>query len=312
VRPACRAGTPSAADPGSALLHLAWIVPLLLLFFFLSSPRFRGDIAETRVRRLLAAGLERNRFTVFNDVVLPIGGGTTRINHVVVSRVGIFVIESSYVRGWISGTEVQDRWQQNSWGRSTRCDNPLHRNRRQVEALQRLLDYPSAVFHPLVVLVGLKGFRKRPPENVIVAESLLARIRKKTGQLLSPEQADHAIRMIGESRLSPAGGRLSRPANLLRLLLLLVLLAGLYLAFRDDLPRLVAEWERRAEQQSEPALFRPDGSRKSERELWEDSLVCAYSVDTGRCACYEPDGAHADLSAAECRALAERGSVLKQ
>ena len=294
------------------MLHLAWIVPLLLLFFFLSSPRYRGDIAETRVRRQLAAGLERNRFTVFNDVVLPVGGGTIRINHVVVSRLGIHVIESRYVRGWISGTEVQERWQQHALGHSTRFDNPMHRNRQQVEALQRLLDYPSAVFHPLVALVGLKGFKKRPPENVLAAESLLGRIRGSTRQLLSPEQADHAIRMIGDSRLSPAGGRLSRPVNLLRLLLLLVLLVGVYLAFRDDFPRLVAEWERRAEQRAEPELFRPDGSRKSERELWEDSLVCAYSVDTGRCACYEPGGARADLPLAECRALAERGSVLKQ
>jgi hypothetical protein len=40
------------------LLHLLWIAPLLLLIFFLSSPRYRGDIAESRVRRLLATGLE--------------------------------------------------------------------------------------------------------------------------------------------------------------------------------------------------------------------------------------------------------------
>ena len=294
------------------MLHLLWIVPLLLLIFFLSSPRFRGDIAETRVRRLLATGLERNRFTVFNDVLLPSGGGTIRIDHLVVSKLGIFVIESHYVRGWISGTEVQDRWQQHLLGRSVRFDNPLHRTRSQVEALQRLLNYPAAVYQPLVVLVGLKGFKRRPSEKVLTAESLLARLRRDTQLSLSSEQADQAIRTIGEWRLDKPGGRLLRPLNGLRLLLLLVLLVGVFLAFRGDIERLTAEWRQQAEQRSAPEQFHPDGKRKTGYELWEDSLLCAYSADTGRCACYEPGGARVDIEAAACRTLAERGSVLRQ
>lgn len=197
-------------------------------------------------------------------------------------------------------------------GHSSRFENPLHRNQVQVEALQRLLDYPTAVFHPLVVLVGLKGFRKSPPEKVLAAESLLTQIRRKMQPLLSPEQAERAIRLIGQGRLDRPGGQLLKPVNLVRLSLLLVLLAGGYLAFRDKLERLAADIQRQAEQRSAPEQFQPDGSRKTERELWEDSLVCAYSVDTGRCTCYEPGGARADIEAETCRSLAERGSILKQ
>ncbi len=294
------------------MLHLLWILPLLLLIFFLSSPRFRGDVAETRVRRVLATGLERNLFTVFNDVVLPTSGGTTRIDHVVVSRFGIFVIESVYVRGWISGTAVQERWRQQSPGRSSRFANPLHRNQLQAEALRRLLDYPAAVFHPAVVLVGLKGFKTAPPEHVLKAEGLLAAIRRKAQPLLTPEQAEQATRMIAEGRLKASAPALLRPLNLLRMLLLLLLLGGGYLAFRDDLERLALHVQQRTEQQSAPEQFHPDGRRKTERELWLDSLICAYSADTGRCSCFEPGGTRADIDTASCRSLAERGSVLNQ
>jgi hypothetical protein len=294
------------------LLHLLWIVPLLLLIFFLASPRFRGDIAESRVRRLLANGLERNLYTVFNDVVLPRGGGTTKIDHLVVSRFGIFVIDSCYVRGWISGTEVQENWRQHLTGRSARFANPMHRNRLQVEALQCLLDFPAPAFHPLVVLVGHRGFKKQPPDKVIGAESLLARIRKKTQHLLSPEQADEALRKIEEGRLRQGGrGQLSF-LNLIRLLLLVVLLAGLYLAFRDDIARLASDLRQRTQQSAQPQQFHPDGRRKTDREIWLDSLVCAYSSDTGRCSCYEPGGKRADLEPHLCQELAERGSVLTQ
>jgi hypothetical protein len=294
------------------LLHLLWIVPLLLLIFFLASPRFRGDIAETRVRRLLASGLERNLYTVFNDVVLPSGGGTVQIDHLVVSRFGIFVIESCYVRGWISGTAVQERWRQHHTWRSVRFPNPLHRNQLQVDALQRLLDFPTAAFHPLVVLVGHKGFKKRPPEGVVSPESLLAQIRKQSRPLLSAEQANDVLHKVEQVRLKPGGERMFRPLSVLRLLLFLGLLMGAWLAFRDDLARLTADLQQRAEQRSAPEQYHPDGRRKSEREIWEDSLVCAYSQDTGRCSCYDPGGARAAIAPADCKALAERGSVLER
>lgn len=294
------------------MLHLLWIVPLLLLVVFLSSPRFRGDIAESRVRRLLATGLERNLYTVFNGLVVPSGGGTRAIDHVVVSKFGIFVIESQYVRGWISGGEFQEQWKQGLLRRSPRFANPMHRNRVQTEALQQLLGYPPNVFHRLVVLVGQKGFRTRLPENVLPPEKLLAEIRKKSRHLLSPEQADHAIRVIDEARLRSPGGLVVRPVTLLRLLLLLALLAGAWFAFREDLVRLKLDMQRKAEQRAAPEQFHPDGSPKTEQEIREDSLICAYSADTGRCACYDAAGARVDLEPGRCRELAERGSVLRQ
>lgn len=294
------------------MLHLLWIVPLLLLLFFLSSPRFRGDIAESRVRRLLASGLERNLYTVFNDLVVPSGGGTTPIDHVVVSKFGIFVIESQYVRGWISGGEFQEQWKQGLLRRTIRFANPMHCNRLQAESLQQLLGYPPGVFHRLVVLVGHKGFKTRLPENVLSPENLLAQVRKKTRHLLSPEQAGQAIRVIDEARLRAPGGLVVRPVTLLRLLLLLALLAGGWFAFRDDVARLTLEMQRKAEQRAAPGQFHPDGRPKTEQEIREDSLLCAYSADTDRCACYEPVGSRVELELERCRELAERGSVLKQ
>jgi hypothetical protein len=294
------------------LLHLIWITPLVLLIVYLSSPRYRGDIAESRVRRLLATGLERNLYTVFNGLVLPSGGGTIPVDHLIVSKFGIFVIKSESARGWVSGGEFQQHWKQGLLGRAVRLDNPMHRNRLQVEALQHLLDYPAMAFRPIVVLAGHKGFKTQMPDNVVPPERLLAYIRKQSRHRLSPEQTDHAIRQIDEWRLRAPGGWVVRPVTWGRLLLAAVLLAGLWFAFRDDLERLRVDWQERSERRAAPERFHPDGQPKTERELWEDTLVCAYSVDSGRCVCYDPDGARVKLDAEHCRELAERGSVLQQ
>jgi hypothetical protein len=294
------------------LLHLAWIIPLLLLIFFFASPRYRGDIAESRVRRILAQGLDKKSYTVLNDLVVPFGGGTIAIDHVVVSRFGIFVIESQYARGWVAGTDVQDRWKQHSLGRISRFDNPLHRNRLQAEALQSLLDYPRLAFHRIVVMTGQKGFKTEIPQNVVEPEKLIRYMRKKGQHQLTPEQTTRALNGIESARLRPRGGVFIKPIVLARLALLLVLFAGIYLAFADELDQLGQAWSKRGEVKANPDAFHPDGRAKSEQELWEDSLRCAWSEDTGRCACYEPGGTKADLALEKCRELAERGSILKQ
>lgn len=294
------------------MLHLAWIIPLVLLIFFIASPRYRGDIAESRVRRILSQGLDKRHYTVLNDVVVPSGGGTIEIDHVVVSKFGIFVIESQYARGWVSGTEVQERWKQQSLGRITRFDNPVYHNRLQAQALERLLEFPGLVFHRLVVMVGQKGFKTDMPPNVLAPEKLVRQMRKRSEHLLNPEQAARALTGIESARLNPRGGFFVSRVFLLRLVLFLVLAGGLYLAFSDDLQELAESWSQRSQQKANPEAFHPDGSPKSEQEMWEDSLRCAWSQDTNRCACYEPGGKRVKLELEKCRDLAERGSVLRQ
>lgn len=294
------------------MYHLAWIVPLVFLIFYLASPRYRGDIAESRVRRVLAAGLDANRYTILNDVLLPAGGGSVHIDHVVISRHGIFVIESQYAVGWVSGTPVQDRWKQSTLLRTIRLDNPVHKNRSQALAVQQLLDYPSRVVHGIVVMAGQKGFKTDTPEYVLSPDKLIAFIRKKGQLLLEPEQAARATSSINSSALKDRKAWFSDRIVLLRLFLVAVLLAGLYLAFGDDLSRAAEGFKQGMEQREAPGNFHADGTPKTETELWEDSLRCAWSADTGRCACYEPKGSRVEIETAKCRSLAERGSVLKQ
>ncbi|MBT8063554.1 MAG: NERD domain-containing protein [Gammaproteobacteria bacterium] len=291
------------------LYHLLWIVPLVLLLFFLSSPRFRGDIAETRVRRILGTGLDKGRYTVFHQLVVPAGAGTVTIDHVVVSKFGIFVIESEYARGWVSGTVVQAQWKMKSSGKTRLFDNPLHRTKLQQDALERLLGLPGSRFHGLVAMTGHKGFKTERPDRVLDAEKLVPWMRRKGQMLLSTEEAERVVQALNKSHLA------SRPSHrwaIVRVVLLALVLGGAYLAFRDDIGRIAADWKHRAAVQESPADYHPDGTAKTERERWEDSLICAFSVDTGRCACYDPEGTRVKLEPETCRSLAERGSVLKQ
>lgn len=269
-------------------------------------------MAESRVRRILAAGLERNRYTIMNDVLLPMGGGSVKIDHIVVSRFGVFVIESQYATGWVSGTPVQDRWKQSAWGRTTRFDNPVGVNRQQVNALQSLLGFPARMIHGMVVMVGPRGFKTDMPDYVVTPDALISMMRKKGQFLLSPEQAAQVSTTIDSTRLKPPTGFFVDRGLMLRMALLVILTGGVYFAFATEITNLVGDWREDAAKNKSPGDYHPDGSLKTEQELWEQSLRCAWSADTGRCACYEPDGDRVDLASEKCRVLAEKGSVLNR
>ncbi|WP_369414666.1 nuclease-related domain-containing protein [Microbulbifer elongatus] len=46
--------------------------------------------------------------------------GTTQIDHIFVSRFGIFVVETKYMQGWIFGSERQEQWTQKIYKKSFR------------------------------------------------------------------------------------------------------------------------------------------------------------------------------------------------
>ena len=285
----------------SGLVHLLWIVPLILLLLFLVSPRFRGDIAETRVRRLLAQGLDARHYTVLNQVRIPSGGGSILLDHVVVSKFGVFVIASQYARGEVSGGEFQDRWKQQYLGRISRFDNPVHRSRMQTESLQRLLSLPAGRFKTLVILCGHSSIRGEAPSPVLPAEKLVWQLRKFSDHCLDEEQVAAILQTIREAEIPQRDGVVVDVWLVVRWALFGALLVGAWLAFRDDLAGLMRGGD-----------AMPGKETRTEQELWEDSLVCAWSEDTRRCACYEPSGARAQLSLEDCKRLAQKGSILSR
>ena len=78
-----------------------------LLVAVVSSFGRDGSGGEGRVAGRLAK-LPQEDYQTVNDIMLPtVDGETTQIDHVVVSRYGIFVIETKDYNGWIFGGENQ-------------------------------------------------------------------------------------------------------------------------------------------------------------------------------------------------------------
>jgi hypothetical protein len=129
----------------------------------------QGALGEQPVSQGLAKLSHEYRY--FDKLVLPVRARTSRttqIDHIVSSRFGIFVIETKKFRGAVLGGEQDPSWFQILGGRRFAFGNPLHRNRHHVSSLAHHLGLSAAVFHSVVVFVGLTQLLSpQLPPNVI-------------------------------------------------------------------------------------------------------------------------------------------------
>lgn len=99
-----------------------------------------GEEGEYYAARQLCR-LDDSKYFVLNDLLFRKKNGLTcQIDHIVVSRAGIFVIETKNIFGYIKGNEKSKLWR-SYWkdGRDLAFDNPIPQNEAHITALSERL-----------------------------------------------------------------------------------------------------------------------------------------------------------------------------
>lgn len=93
------------------------IIVIILIFWVFTgtltlrdSPEHKGKVGEQIVQNLLMQ--LPDEYLVMNDIMLRTYSGTTQIDHIVVSRYGVFAIETKNYRGNIYGDDNREQWKQ--------------------------------------------------------------------------------------------------------------------------------------------------------------------------------------------------------
>ena len=92
------------------LLSIIPFIVLSIFFAWYNSAKQKGKRGEKRVFSVLSQ--LPDEYTVLNDLVLRTEKGTTQIDHVVVSKYGVFAIETKNYRGEIYGDDNRKEWTQ--------------------------------------------------------------------------------------------------------------------------------------------------------------------------------------------------------
>ncbi|MEN9358739.1 MAG: hypothetical protein RL095_274 [Verrucomicrobiota bacterium] len=195
----------------AALSSMSWLLGLILLagWFFaqLKKPAVKGAIGEAITSTIHKVALDSKVYHQLNNVTLKLeDGSTTQIDHVIVSRFGIFVIETKNMAGWIFGKADQAQWTQTfPNGTKNSFQNPLRQNYRHLMALIEFYglskeDIDTNLFN--LINFGpdatLKNAEELPPQ---VTMPHVAFIRSKQTEVFTPEQAAQMAQALQEGRM---------------------------------------------------------------------------------------------------------------
>nr|WP_274617284.1 NERD domain-containing protein [Vibrio parahaemolyticus] len=149
----------------------------MLIVSVFKSRWLKGVFGEFLVNRLLSK-LPESDYTLIKDVTLPTNDGTTQVDHIVVSRYGIFVVETKNMKGWIFGSARQKQWTQKIYRHSSKFQNPLHQNYKHIKALETLLGCSEEHLHSVIVFIGDSTFKTEMPPNVTYARGSIRYIQQ--------------------------------------------------------------------------------------------------------------------------------------
>lgn len=196
----------------------------LIIFIFVASTIFliwynsakqKGKRGEKRVLSILMK--LPDEYTIMNDMVFKTDKGTTQIDHIVISKYGVFAIETKNYKGDIYGDDNRQKWTQlivtdvtyrKSWKTYTYVTknelyNPVKQSLGHVYKIKQLLSsYPNLKIVPIVVFVGKANLDNVESSHyVIYKEQLLSVINEYKAIYLTDDEVQNVIGILEENNL---------------------------------------------------------------------------------------------------------------
>lgn len=169
------------------ILLIVITVGLPILIWRYDSPINKGKAGEMHVHNIL---LELpSEYYIMDDVVLNTVRGTTQIDHIVISRYGVFVIETKNYRGNIYGNDDSIHWTQKistdviyrkKWYKTytyvtkNKFYNPVKQALGHMyEVKNSLKEWPYLKIVPIVVFTGTASLENVHTNNYVIHETEL-------------------------------------------------------------------------------------------------------------------------------------------
>ena len=194
------------ANGDQILLVLFIILAGVCLAFisFLKTPDGIGWVGEMYIRHLLKT-FKQNGDYVINDVIVldEESGRTSQIDHILVSKKGIIVIETKNYSGRVYGSEEQLNWTQVlRYGKiKNKIYNPRRQNQTHVYRIKKLLP-------PGIKVVSFIAFVRSNPKyvkasNVFYPKDMIKKIKALPDNALTDAEKETCYKILANYKENP-------------------------------------------------------------------------------------------------------------
>ncbi len=186
-----------------------FLIPLLVLIaagvlalvFFTKRTRRKGARGEREISKLLGR-TKRGKQYVVNDLLFLCGEGQScQIDHILINRNGVFVIETKNYAGEIFGSDGEREWTQ-VLGRGNvrnKLYNPVMQNEAHIRRLSKAL-HAKDIFRNLVVFLPGADLRHVSSKCVFSAAELPDILRRDSNVRLTEAQMERLFRDLSRLR----------------------------------------------------------------------------------------------------------------
>lgn len=164
------------------------------------------NYGEALLSRVVQENFGPPDYHLMNHVTLQLEDGTTQVDHILVSRFGLFVIETKDYKGWIFANAKQANWTQVLFNFKFKFQNPIFQNNRHVRAVQGLLDFlPPGAIQSVVVFTGEADFKTEVPRGVFSVSGFIDYVREHTVEVMSLNRVQFSVGRLETARLAISG-----------------------------------------------------------------------------------------------------------
>ena len=194
-----------------SIVFVLVVIGILVAGLYYNSSTVKGKVGEAQIHNLLLR--LPDEYTIFDDVVYKTQQGTTQIDHVVVSKYGVFVIETKNYRGEIYGDDNRKKWTQiivtdvtysKKWYKTytyvtkNRFYNPVKQSLTHSYVIKDYLkEWPYLKVIPIVVFVGSAVFKDVETKYHVVYDfDLIDTILKYRTSYLSDSDVQKVVDLL--------------------------------------------------------------------------------------------------------------------
>jgi len=171
-------------------------------FYWLARLGQSGSAGERKISNSIRCYLDKNSYILHDNITLPLSDGTTQIDHIVVSKFGVFVIESKEMSGWVFGTKSQRQWTQMFPNKKKiKFQNPIHQNFKHVKAVENFLGIKPQNLISVVVFSGTAELKTVMPEGVMKHREMIPFMRRFCREVYSQDDLVEFSKRLDAIRL---------------------------------------------------------------------------------------------------------------
>ena len=144
--------------------------------------------------------LPKDEYIIINDVFIDINGTTHQIDHVVVSKYGIFSIETKQYNGFITGNKYDKKWIRYVGKRKYYYTNPIRQNYGHVKSLSELLNIDESFIYNVVCIPSRAKLKIQHDGELTRLDSILDKILSYKEVVI--ENVDEIVEQIKKNNIT--------------------------------------------------------------------------------------------------------------